>query len=177
MISKDILGHDLSVCLIFHNFSRLICVVIGHELAKSSVPGSVHIMVWFCGQFVPTLMGCFMEDSTSIHLGCYWVLSDGHYGVARLYPHRLDTLVIPSIYFQNLGVQILSIYDELFKLLHEFIVLIFVFDDLLMSLYNDFNQRNLFSMTICKCIFFCKCIYIVYVKYFYSDYRIAYSLL
>ena len=114
-------------------------------------------------------MGCFMDDSTSVHLGCYWVLSDGHYGFARLYPHRLDTLFIPSIYFQNLGIQILSIYDELFKLLHEFIVLIFVFDDLMMSLYNDFNQGNLFSMTICKRI------YIAYVKYYYSDYRIVYS--
>ena len=99
------------------------------------------------------------------------MLSDGHYGFARLYPHRLDTLIIPRISFQNLGIQILSIYDELFKLVHEFIVLIFVFNDLMMSLYNDFNQGNLFSMTICKCI------YLVYVKYFYIDYRIVYSLL
>ena len=117
------------------------------------------------------MMGCFMEDSTNVHLGCYWVLSDGHYGFARLYPHKLDTLIIPSISFLNLGIRILSIYDELFKLVHEFIVLIFVFDDLMMSLYNDFNQGNLFSMIICKCI------YIVYAKYFYSDYRIVYSLL
>lgn len=96
--------------------------------------------------------------------GC---LSGGHCGFARFYPHRSYNLIIPSVYLQNSGIQILPIYDEIFELLHQFIVTIFVFDVLMMSLYNDFNQRNLFSMTICSCIS-------VYAEYFHNDYSIVY---
>lgn len=78
--------------------------------------------------------------------GC---LSGGLCGFARFYHHRSYNLIIPSVYLQNSDIQILPIYDETFELLHQFIVTIFVFDVLMMSLYNDFNQRNLFSMTIC----------------------------